>query len=515
MNGRKNPEGKESPEFIRVVYDEKGNAIAVKPSDGHVLPESKSGVGTSNGGLPSSNFIPYPVEQWLTLISKNILSLKADLDKTQNNYTQLIAEIKQAATPNLQPIYEAIEAANSNIYATSKNVDAISRNVEATDRNVDAASGKIDAADKKIDNVFQRTEALGQQINEQKMMYKMLADQVNVVGEMSTTIAKEFSQQKALDKDFYDAINAKMRMLTLEMDQLNDTFDKVKTLQSELDSLRNDSMKRFSYIDEKVTSMHRQLSASSERTEGDLIALSDVVAAINERIAELNEKMNGVQAANYATPEDLQNVKEELMSAIEQNMLDRQLMIEEIIARTSRQLKSFAAKKPRRKLKRKSGRKLKRKSVRKLKKVRARKIKAKTVGRIVKKRKQRGIVRKRKIVRRARKISEKVLRRKLLKSEIGTYANALVIAEKKTQRVGRAVFDVAKQMNENVVMIMQDKLSEDDGFEPITYDAIDKSEAVFIVTNRKMVKNFAVRNAALKRRVFLVNKKLKFSEVKY
>ena len=58
-------------------------------------------------------------------------------------------------------------------------------------------------------------------------------------------------------------------------------------------------------------------------------------------------------------------------------------------------------------------------------------------------------------------------------------------------------------------------MSEEDGFDQTTYDAMDNSEAVFIVTNRSMKKNFAVRNAALRKRVFVVDKKLKFSEIKY
>lgn len=129
----------------------------------------------------------------------------------------------------------------------------------------------------------------------------------------------------------------------------------------------------------------------------------------------------------------------------------------------------------------------------------------------------RKVVKKRRIVRKITraKINKNLIMRKLRKSDIADFNSALVVTERKTQKYGRAVFDVARKMNGNVVMIMQEKMSEDDGFEPVTYDAIDNSEAVFIVTNRKMRKNFAVKNAALKRRVFLVDKKLKFSEVKY
>jgi len=457
MNGRKNPESGIGPEFIRVIYDEKGNPIAVKPADGSVLQDKKSSDGSTNGGSPRPTFptlptlIPQPVEQWLTLISKNILSLKADIERTQNSYNQIIAEVKQINTTNIANTANTKEISTPDI------------------------------------------SPIIQQINDQKIMYKLLADQINVMNEIISTIAKEVAQQKTLSKDFYEVMNGKMKQLNEKLNEsLSDNFSSIKTIETELDSIRNDSMQRFSFIDDKVSAMHRQLAASDERTEGDLIVMNDVSAVMNERIAELNEKIDSIQS-----------IKQEFEKMIEQNAeknkIDRQILIEEVVDRVSKRMKNLVAKRVEVQIKVKR---------RKSRKVKARKVK-KVVKNVVKK--------KRKVVRKITraKISKNLIVRKLKKSEIENYGSALVVTERKAQKYGRAVFDVARKLNGNVVMIMQEKMSEDDGFEPITYDAIDNSEAVFIVTNRKMKKNFAVRNAALKRRVFLVNKNLNFSEVKY
>jgi len=223
-----------------------------------------------------------------------------------------------------------------------------------------------------------------------------------------------------------------------------------------------------------------------------------------------------MQKRSYATPEyvngmreDIQQLKLEVQKikdsndlAIVQNKLESQLMAERIIERTTNRFKDLRKVEVKVKLKKRG----KAKNIAKPKKIR-RVIRKKRARKLVKKKVARKVTRS--------KINKDLLKSKLRKTEIDDYNTALIVTEKRFQKYGRAVFDVARKMNGNVVMIMQEKMSEDDGFEPVTYDAIDNSEAVFIVTNRKMKKNFAIKNAALKRRVFLVNNKLKFSEVKY
>ena len=477
IGGKSNKQVPEAntPEFIRVVYDEKGNAIAVKPANASVMqnfiPDKTNGTNTvavGVGGSPQSRFIlPAALEQWLTLISKNILVLKSDVERTHAMQNQLFEQIEQI-----------------------KNLPAPT--VTTTQQAVDFSP-------------------IVQQIAEQKMLYKLLADQVNTMNEIVDMIAKEFSQQKTFTRE----LATRMQEIN---DNFADSFARVKNIETDIESLRSETMQRFSYAEDKTTSMHRQLAASSDRTEADMIALHDVVTVMNERIAEMSEKINA-----------LNGIKAEIAEMIEHNRIDvkvdRQLLIEKIVGDVTKRLKTemrnelkkgMKAKtkievkiKVRKLKKRKSSklhRKLKRKTARKIKRVAKRKIARKIKPRI----KPRQI---RKIT--ARKINKTALMKKLVKSEITSYGNALVVTEKKAAKYGRAVFDMAKNMNENVVLIMQDKLSEADGFEQITYDAIDSSEAVFIVTPRKMKKNFAVRNASLTRRVFLVDKKLKFVEVKY
>ena len=101
-----------------------------------------------------------------------------------------------------------------------------------------------------------------------------------------------------------------------------------------------------------------------------------------------------------------------------------------------------------------------------------------------------------------------------MKADMQTYPSALIVTERRMQRVGRAVFDVAKNMNKNVLMIMQNKMSESDGFEPITYDAMSNSDAIFLVTKKNMKKNFSLKTLVATKPIFFVNQQMKFSEMK-
>jgi DNA-binding transcriptional MerR regulator len=345
---------------------------------------------------------------------------------------------------------------------------------------------------------------LVKQISEQKILYKLLADQINTMNEIISTIARELSQQKGFTVDIAHNIADKIELL-------NDNYASIKTIAKEIDLLRNDSMERFSYIDDKLSSTQRQLAASNDRTEGDLIALHDIVTVMNQRIAELNEKIDSLQNTREYIKgdikEDIKDIKEEFAKIVVQNALDRQVLVEEIAARTMKQVKSLLAKKTKVEVSIKVKKRKSRKMIRKLKiKVAKRKIVKRKIVRKIKVRK---------IKKPVVKIMKGMIRGKLKRYGIVDYGNALVVTERNMQKYGRAVFDIARKMNGNTIMIMQEKMSEEDGFDQTTYDAMDNSEAVFIVTNRNMKRNFAVKNAALRKRVFVVDKKLKFSEVKY
>src|SRR3989344_3662457 len=283
IGGKSNKQVPEAntPEFIRVVYDEKGNAIAVKPANASVMqnfiPDKTNGTNTvavGVGGSPQSRFIlPAALEQWLTLISKNILVLKSDVERTHAMQNQLFEQIEQI-----------------------KNLPAPT--VTTTQQAVDFSP-------------------IVQQIAEQKMLYKLLADQVN-------------------------------------------------------------TMKK---TEDKTTSMHRQLAASSDRTEADMIALHDVVTVMNERIAEMSEKINA-----------LNGIKAEIAEMIEHNRIDvkvdRQLLIEKIVGDVTKRLKTEMRNELKKGMKAKTKievkikvRKLKKRKSRKLHKLH-RKLKRKTARKI-------------------------------------------------------------------------------------------------------------------------------------
>jgi hypothetical protein len=487
MDSRKQPESAPSPEFIKVSYDKHGHPIDVIPMDLHA-PQEKNGEAKAKISFAPKP-IPQPIEEWLVLISKNIISLKRDLESSKNVYNQIIQEVKQINAPiiDLTPIDNSINTTNY-----------------------------------RIDSVLQKLEATNQQIGDQKMMYHLLADQVNVMNEIVASIAKEFSHQQTISRE----LSEKIEILG---EQLNGSFVSIKQILKDME-LMNSDKSQFNSIDDKISAMHRQLASSTERTEGNIVALNGILAEMRGKIDSLEtsnfeihvavqnsmkeladnfEKMNSetrnqieysikafsdsfneINSGNKIDMENsLKDTKQELMATIEQSKIDREALIQEIVDRTTRRMRRFV-KTP--------------KAV----------VKVKVKKRKVAKRKHRKIKIKKNPRRKISKINKTVLAKKLMKAGIQTYPSALVVTEGRMQRIGRAVFDVAKNMNKNVLMIMQDKMSESDGFEPVTYDAMSNSDTIFIVTKKNMKKNFSLKTLVATKHIFIVNKKMKFSEIR-
>ena len=456
MDSRKIPESALSPEFIRVAYDKHGNPIDVRPVDMKVT--EANGEKKPKEAMPKT--IPQPIEEWLVVISKNIISLRRDLANTQNIYNQIVQEVRQ-----LTPQVDFTPIDNS-----------------------------IDAINHRIDDVLQKMQTTNQEAADQKMLYKILSDQINVTNEIIASLAKEFSHQQTIGIE----LGQKIEMLN---EQVNGSFINIKAILKEIDSGTNNQ--KFNDLDGKIAAMHRQLATSIERTEGNIVALNGIMDEIRSKIDNmevsnfeiqvavqnsLKEFADNFEKTSYKARNQMENslnsTKQELMQAIEQNKIDREALIQEIVDRTVKRMRKLA-KTPKVEVKIKV----------KKRKYRVRKIrKAK--------------------IKKMRKINRNILAKKLLKTDIATYPSALIVTERKTQRIGRAVFDVAKVMNKNVLMIMQNKMSESDGFEPVTYDAMSNSDAIFIVTKKNMKKNFSLKTLVATKPVFVVNQKMKFSEMK-
>jgi len=446
MNGRKIPESGLSPEFIKVAYDKHGHPLSITPVDLNLSQETNGENKTKENVINKP--IPQPIEEWLVLISKNIISLKRDLESTKNVYNQIIQEIKQVTNPvvDFTPIDTSINATNY-----------------------------------RIDALLQKMELTNQQVSDQKMMYKLLADQINVMNEIVASVVKEFSHQQTLSRE----LGEKIEMLN---EQVNDSFVSIKQILKDME-LMNSDKSQLNNIDERISAMHRQLASSIERTEGNIVVFDGM-------LREMKEKIDGMETSNFeiqvAVQNSLQNMKQELFEAIEQNKIDREALIQEIVDRTSKRMRKIV-KIPKLEVKIKVKRKVAKRKHKKVRKVRKME---------------------KKIVRKVSKINKNILAKKLMKADIQTYPSALIVTERKTQRIGRAIFDVAKNINKNVLLIMQNKMSESDGFEPVTYDAMSNSDAIFLVTKKNMKKNFSLKTLVATRPIFIVNQKMKFYEIR-
>ena len=419
MDNRKLPESNPSPEFIKVSYDRHGNPIDVTPVSRNEPKETNGKQTRENSARP----IPQPIEEWLVLISKNIISLKRDLEDSRNNFSQIIQESRNSSI-DLSPLNNSINSANY-----------------------------------RIDLLGQKTDSATYQLN--------------LITEMIASFAKELSQHQAIDNEFAQKIE------NLN-EQLNGNFVSLRQILKSIEMIETDTNQKFNFVDERIASMHRQLASSIERTEGNIVALNGIMNEINEKIDSFETSNFEIQVS---VQNSLQNMKQELMQEMEKNRIDRETLIQEVVERIAKRMK----------------------------KIMAPKVEIKV--RVRKHRKTKHKIQKRKVNKKVSKINKNILAKKLMKARIQTYPSALVVTERRMQKIGRTVFDVAKNLNKNVLMIMQDKMSESDGFEPITYDAMLNSDAIFLVTKKNMKKNFSLKTVKAQKSVFIVNQKVKFSKL--
>lgn len=113
------PESPLSPEFIKVAYDKHGNAIGVSPVDMKVNDQNSQNGNDQIKQNFAPKTIPQPIEEWLSLISKNVIALKRDVENTQNLYAQITQQIQQinqiSPVVNLSPVENGIYETNHRI----------------------------------------------------------------------------------------------------------------------------------------------------------------------------------------------------------------------------------------------------------------------------------------------------------------------------------------------------------------------------------------------------------------
>lgn len=451
-----------SPDFIKVSYDKNGNAIDVRPVKGPNGTQSKSETAPQRITIQNLSYDTKVIGNWLNVLNQNMHTIREQMNSMQNPSEQFVLFGEQ-----------------------------ISAKIEFLHKVVDEMS--IELQNVKIsDNGF--LEELNLLRENMKSSDKGFLEELNLFRENLKLIQEEMHDSMHVSK----LMISDMGMLKSEMS--SGTVE-MKKVQNEI-MILEEEMKNSKVNSAEVMQNFDVLNVNFENLKKNFADLNDHVSAM---INQMNAKVSDVswKLENIATKEDLDMVisgfiskqelhqaKNELQEEIKANWIDRNQLIAEIVTLTSENVRKMLEKK------RKHSRKIKIRVKKKMK-------------RKVKKRLHRKI---RKI--KARKINKTILAKKLMKADIQAYPSALIVTERRMQRIGRAVFDVAKKMNGNVVMLMQDKMNESDGFEEITYDAINNSDAVFLVTSKNMKKNPSIKNISERKKIYQVNRKIKFAEIK-
>jgi hypothetical protein len=384
-----------------------------------------------------------------------------------------------------------------------------------------------------------------QRVNIQTLAYdtKVIGNWLNVLNQNMYSIREQIKNVDGYEKmiPFIEKISQNIAIFERNFDNISKEFDAIRKALQDVKVTDNSFLEQFNLFRENLRMIQEEMNDSrhvSNLLMNDIVILkeevknikfdpSEILESINlinnnfailrNHFVEMNQEVAGMinqmnaklsdlswKMENIATKEDLDMVisgfiskqelyqtKNELEEEIKGNHINRDELVSEIVAQTTANMQKLLQRKKRK--------------IR----VKIRKIKIKKKRNIAKKRKF-----KKKIVKgKIRKINKNVLTKKLLKADITTYPSALIVTERKMQKIGRAVFDVAKTLNKNVLMIMQDKMKESDGFEPITYDAMLNSDAIFVVAKKNMRENPSLQSIKTTKKIFIVNNKMKFTEM--
>ncbi len=476
MNSRgdRPEESTPSPEFIKVSYDKYGNAIDVKPVDGQVDAHNGFEI-VKNEPTPKVNIhsLAYDTKvigNWLNVLNQNMYTIREHLKNSEGS----------------EKIIPLVEQISNSISIFQKNFNEIHVELDSL--------RKIQQDAKAFDNSF--LEQLNLLRENLRIIHEEMSDNRHVSNLLMNDIGALKNQVNEASAQIQ---NSAQQMHTNSM-QIQNTSVALKEVASEVSKMK-DEIKNLRFDPSEILEAINSINNNFEILRNHFVEMDNEVTGMinqmNAKISDLSWKMENIATkedldmviSGFISKQELHQTKNELENEIKGNHINREELVSQIVTQTTTNMQKLLQRK--RRVVIKKVRKIKLKKKRKILK---RKKFSKSVGKTA-------------------KINKSILTKKLMKADITTYPSTLIVTERRMQKVGRAVFDVAKTLNKNVLMIMQDKIKDSDSFGQITYDAMKNSDAIFLVSKENMRKNPSLKMIKSTKKVFTVNNKMKFSQM--
>ena len=326
-----------------------------------------------------------------------------------------------------------------------------------------------EAISKNMDFTNKQIDLMNRELQNYKILSNSIMEQLNLMNENFSLLRKEITDNSYIS-----------RQIIAEMDMIKGEVRNSKSPSTEIVNMLDSMNENFEILRSRVMEISRETAETNSQLIRKLsdVATKEDVSNIGAKFSEMATKEDlDMVISGFISKQEFHEANQELKEAIIKGKIDKDALVSELMSNIKNLMK-----KPKRK-------------------VRHRKVVKK---KIVKKiRKKRTLTIKKSIVR-------KFLLKKVLLTEND---RVLVVTDNKMEKIGQKVFDVARKINENAVLVMMEKREKPNQEPEDTVSEAMKSNDVIIGVTWYSLKNtHSLKEAVgMGARACLISKKLKLS----
>lgn len=336
MKDRDIPESMEnSPDFVKVMFDEKGNPLGIKPFNG--APTIPGNNGEKLKDTPQRTIVHKPVEQdvivnWISNLGHYANALREDFrviavfnQKRFNELEKIIAE--KSYDKNTSVFIEKFETIENEISNLKNQYNLVLENLQLASKEIKNFSKKLETMEMPYNEIFNQLNTLDLSVSNQintlkeklegmKVPEGLIFDQLNSIDLRMSTVVKEISNTKTHELE----TDAKLKSLVEEMQNNkssnSEIVERLIFIEDELKKSRNEIFSANSNIGNIASSMNQKMDEVSglKNEIGEKIdALSLNQENSFTRLNAIEEKVNGFSRIG----EELESLKIQTSGSID------------------------------------------------------------------------------------------------------------------------------------------------------------------------------------------------------
>lgn len=353
MTKRDVPENmKDSPEFVKVMFDEKGHPLGIRPLRATFSTPDNNGKHVQD--IPQKTAVRKPVDQevvinWISNLNQHFKDLREDFrtlalfdQKRFNELEKILSQnYSNKDSPTFIENFSRIEKEISNL---KNQYNLVLQNLQSTSGEIKNLTKKLETIEFPDKEIFSQLDSLDMNLSNQiktlkeklesmKLPEGLIYDQLNSLDLRMSTIAKEISDTKMHEIETSEKL--KSFIGNMEMCKISnmETTQKLDGFEDEMEKLRNeialskDFMEKiFSSVNKNVENINSELNEKLESVSLSVNQKSDQFSLINEELHSLkSQTINSINELREGQNQLFENQKQMECLLINQESISRNL----------------------------------------------------------------------------------------------------------------------------------------------------------------------------------------------